>query len=147
MKATELLMEDHKNVNDLIRELKTAKYSKYKGDLLARIENEIQLHSEAEERVFYPAMREYDREQVAHSIEAHRQVDQILTDLVGLTGKDKNFKKKLSELAKAFNDHVEEEEGTLFPEAEENLGDRLNQLGEQIENLKKDLGEGGRRAA
>ncbi|MCG3112006.1 MAG: hemerythrin domain-containing protein [Candidatus Manganitrophus sp. SB1] len=142
MKATELLIEDHKTVKDLIQELKSAKD---KGDLLVRLENEIQLHTQSEEQIFYPAMREYDNELVEHSIEEHQQVDQILTDLVGLTGKD--FKKKLSELEKALDDHIEEEEGKLFPEAEENLGDQLNQLGEQIENLKRDLSAGGRMAA
>lgn len=144
MKATELLIEDHKTVKDLILELKSAKD---KGDLLVRLENEIQLHTQSEEQIFYPAMREYDNELVEHSIEEHQQVDQILTDLVGLTGKDKNFKKKLSELEKALDDHIEEEEGKLFPEAEENLGDQLDQLGEQIENLKRDLSAGGRMAA
>jgi hemerythrin superfamily protein len=144
MKATELLIEDHKNVKDLIQELKS---SKDKGDLLARIDNEIQLHSQVEEQIFYPAMREYDRELVEHSIEEHHQVDQILTNLVGMSVNEKNFKKKLSELEKALNDHIEEEEGKLFPEAEENLGDQLDQLGERIENLKKDLSAGGRMAA
>ncbi len=147
MKATELLIKDHQTVKELIGQLKSSKYSKDKGDLLARIENEIQLHSQAEEQIFYPAMREYDNELVEHSIEEHQQVDQILTDLVGMTGSDKNFKNKISELEQALNDHIEEEEGTLFPEAEEHLGDQLNQLGEQIENLKKDLGAGGRMAA
>lgn len=144
MKATERLIEDHKNVKDLIQELKS---SKDKGDLLARIDNEIQLHSQVEEQIFYLAMREYDRELVEHSIEEHRQVDQILTDLVGMSVNEKNFKKKLSELEKALNDHIEEEEGKLFPEAEENLGNQLDQLGERIENLKKDLSAGGRMAA
>ncbi|MDC4223997.1 MAG: hemerythrin domain-containing protein [Candidatus Manganitrophus sp.] len=147
MKATELLIKDHQTVKDLIGRLKSSKYSKDKGDLLVQIENEIQLHSQAEEQIFYPAMREYDNELIEHSVEEHRQVDQILTDLVGMSGNDKNFQNKISELEQALNDHIEEEEGTLFPEAEENIGDRLDQLGEQIESLKKDLDAGGRMAA
>lgn len=147
MKATELLIKDHQTVKDLIGRLKSSKYSKDKGDLLVQIENEIQLHSQAEEQIFYPAMREYDNELIEHSVEEHRQVDQVLTDLVGMSGNDKNFQNKISELEQALNDHIEEEEGTLFPEAEENIGDRLDQLGEQIENLKKDLDAGGRMAA
>jgi len=144
MKATELLIQDHKKVKNLIQQLKS---SKGKGDLLAQIENEIQMHSQAEEQLFYPAMQEYDSEMIGHSLEEHREVDQILTDLVGMTAKDKNFKKKISELEQALDDHIEEEEGTLFPEAEERLGDRLDQIGAQIENFKKELGEGGRVAA
>ena len=144
MKATELLKEDHATVKELIQSLKS---SKEKEDLLIKIEDEIQLHSHVEEQLFYPAMRQCDGELVEHSIEEHREVDQILSDLVGMTGNEKTFKKKLSELEKALYDHMEKEEGKLFPEAEEKIGNQLDQLGEQIESLKKDLSACGRMAA
>jgi hemerythrin superfamily protein len=49
-----------------------------------------------------------------------------------------DFTGKLSELRRNVEDHVDEEEGEMFPKAEQLLGQfRLQEMGRQMEQMKK----------
>ena len=146
MKATQLLKKDHQKVKGLIKKLKSARTKK--EELLSQIEQEIKIHSQAEEQIFYPAYEEVDSEMVAESLEEHHQVDNILAELMEMTGDEgEEFEAKVTVLEEMLEHHIEEEEGEMFPEAEKKLKDQLEELGAQIEEFKEEWESKGRRAA
>ncbi len=137
MKATQLLKKDHQKVKGLIKELKSARAKK--EELMAQIEEEIKIHSQAEEQIFYPAYEEVDSEMVAEALEEHHQVDNILAELKEMTGDEgEEFEAKVTVLEEMLEHHMEEEEGEMFPEAEKKLKNQLEDLGAQIEAFKEE---------
>lgn len=146
MKATQLLKKDHQKVKGLIKKLKSARTKK--EELIAQIVEEVNLHSQAEEQIFYPAYEEFDSEIVAESLEEHHQVDHILDELKQMTGDEgEEFEAKVTVLEEMLEHHMEEEEGEMFPDAEKKLKDQLEDLGAQIEEFKEDWTSRGERAA
>ena len=63
MRATELLARDHRAVRDLFLQFQRAPLDDGPGrqDLFDRIVEELDVHSRAEEEVFYPAVRQASR--------------------------------------------------------------------------------------
>lgn len=146
MKATTLLKEDHDKVIGLIQQLKSAR--KNKMALVSEIDKEIQIHSQCEETIFYPEMKKVDSELIAESLEEHHQVDLILAELKAMTGEEgESFDAKVTVLEETLKHHMEEEEGEMFPKAEKELRDQLEELGAEIEYFKGELAAKGRKAA
>ncbi len=144
MKATELLREDHEKIRDLLERLKLAGD---KEDLLLTVEKEIKIHSRLEEELFYPAVREVNGAWVDNALDAHQQVEELLEDLIDAAEEESEFEQKLIGFEEHLNAHIDEEEGKIFPEAEERLEDQLDPLGAEIHQLRGDLEEEWREAA
>ena len=145
MNVLKLLKKDHSNVQSLFGKFdRTGKSShEKKGELFEKIKRELQIHSRAEEEIFYPALKSLNgegRRLVSEALKEHRDVDGLLTQISRLTPADKNFDEKMETLIENVDHHVEEEEGEIFRFAEENCSeDQLEDLGRQIENRKKTL--------
>lgn len=138
MKATQLLKKDHQKVKDMVKKLKSAKEDR--EALLSTIEEEIKIHTQCEEEIFYPAVKKFDSELVEESIEEHREVDSILAELMDIVdGEDEEFTEKVAELEENLLHHMDEEEGEMFPMAEKELKEELEDLGNQIEALKDEI--------
>src|SRR5262249_36323651 len=109
------------------------------------IRRELQLHSKAEEEIFYPALKALNgegRRLVSEALKEHKEMDELLTQLSRLKFVDKNFDEKMEVLIENVDYHVAEEEGEIFRFAEENCSvDQLEELGQQIEHRKKTLDE------
>jgi hemerythrin-like domain-containing protein len=146
MKATELLKEDHEKVKNLINKLKSSQ--KNQEELLDLIDTEVKVHSQAEEQFFYPAMRKFDSGLVEDSLREHRKVDEILDELKATDVDEEDFEDLVADLEENLNHHIEEEEGNMFVQAEDNLKGELEGLGSQIaEFKKKELASRGKKAA
>jgi hemerythrin-like domain-containing protein len=135
VKATDLLKEDHDRFKALIKKLQSAKENKM--EMIALIEEEIKIHSEAEEIIFYPEMKKVDSEMVAEAAEEHHQVDILLAELKEMTGEEgEAFDAKVTVLEENLEHHIKEEEEEMFPKAEKDLKDQLEDLGAEIEYFK-----------
>jgi len=147
MNVLELLKEDHSNVESLFEKYdRTGKSSQEKKtELFEEIRRELQLHSRAEEEMFYPALKALNgegRRLVSEALKEHRDVDELLTQISRLKPCDKNFDDKMETLIENVDHHVQEEEGEIFRFAEENCSEgQLEELGQQIEDRKKTLGQ------
>ena len=106
---------------------------------------ELKLHSRAEEEIFYPALKALNgegRRLVSEALKEHRDVDELLTQISRLKPCGKNFDDKMETLIENVDHHVQEEEGEIFRFAEENCSEgQLEELGQQIEDRKKTLGQ------
>jgi hemerythrin superfamily protein len=147
MNALQLLKKDHSTVKSLFSKFdrtgKTAHDTR--NELIAQIRHEIQIHSRAEEEIFYPAVKainEDGRRLIVEAIKEHHDVDQLLTQISRLKSTDKNFDEKFETLIENVDHHVEEEEGEIFRFVEENCSaQQLEDLGRQIEERKQILNQ------
>ncbi|MDC4203276.1 MAG: hemerythrin domain-containing protein [Candidatus Manganitrophus sp.] len=143
MKATELLKTDHRNVIELIHQAK--RVGRRNALLLNRIYDNYKVHTECELKVFYPEMKKLEREEIEKNIEEHREMDRLLDELMVIRivkGKDA-FMEDLIAFEQKIQEHFQDEEANLFPAAENQLLEKLDQLGDRIEDLKIDLRTGG----
>ena len=145
MNVLKLLKEDHSKVQTLFEKIDQSGKSSYekKRELFDKIRRELQIHSRAEEEIFYPAIKAFNRDGrklVSEALKDHRDVDELLTQISRLKSDDKNFDIKIEALIENVDHHVAEEEGEIFRFAEENCSqDQLEELARQIENRKKTL--------
>lgn len=142
MNIIELIEQDHRKVESLFKQIKTAKDSKKSIKLFNEIYQEVNLHAKAEELVFYPAMREYDEtvEYIEEAEEEHEGAEVLLEEMKDFNPKDAEFKEKLEELEAAILHHVEEEEGEIFEAVRKCINEeQLQALGKEFQAAKSKL--------
>ena len=140
MKATDLLKKQHKRVKALFKQVEDTEDGRRRRQLMEEIANELKMHTQIEEEIFYPAVREIGsskaEEMVDESYEEHHVVDLVLAELPNVDPEDERFAAKMTVLSELVEHHADEEEDEMFPMAEKKLGkERLQQLGEQMEQM------------
>src|SRR5688572_13530683 len=146
--AISLLKADHKKVRGLLEQLEetSKKGLKKREQLVTAIENEIKVHTQIEEEIFYPAFKEAvqkkdDEELYYEAIEEHHVVDFVLPELVDTDPGAENFSAKVKVLKDLIEHHaIEEEEEVMFPRARKILSKaELEELGERMSQRKMEL--------
>ncbi|SDP99220.1 hemerythrin domain-containing protein [Ectopseudomonas guguanensis] len=147
MNAIELLKKDHETVKDLLGKLEetTERAVQTRKKLLAKIEQELKIHTELEEQIFYPAFRQAgskdDAVMTVEAKEEHRAVEAlVLPDIKETPPSTIEFSGRVKVLKELLEHHIEEEERDMFPQARKLLSkQQLEQLGESMEVLRKSL--------
>ncbi len=146
MNAVELLKSDHQKVKQLFRRFEEAgeRAHQTKKRIADEAIHEIEVHTEIEEKVFYPAVQAKAKGDLEDTVregwEEHHVVDGIMAELKGLSPEDEQFEAKFKVLTENVEHHIEEEEKEMLPEAEKLLGkDAIEQLGSQMQQLKEQL--------
>jgi iron-sulfur cluster repair protein YtfE (RIC family) len=147
MNAIELLKKDHDTVKDLLSKLEetTERAVQTRKKLLARIEQELKIHTELEEQIFYPAFRQAGNKDEAvlttEAKEEHRAVEAlVLPDIKETPPSALEFAGRVKVLKELLEHHIEEEERDMFPQARKLLSkQQLQELGESMEVLRKSL--------
>ena len=112
-----LIKKDHQEVASLFRRLQAAEgFSETSEQLFAQLREEIELHTHAEERVFYPALREAEgtQELVEEAVDDHELIRELLDELAMSHMGDEAWNEKLEVLEEHVEEHVEEEEIDIF---------------------------------
>ena len=139
MKATELLKQDHDEVEELFERFESAEGGE-KLSIAQEIFQELELHTQLEEDIFYPAIRSEvpdTEDEVKEGLEEHHVAKQLIQELQGMQPSDEQYEAKMTVLKENVLHHVEEEEGEMFPEVEKGLGnERLTALGEEMMRAK-----------
>jgi hemerythrin superfamily protein len=142
--ATQLLRQDHKKVEGLFSKCEQAKGSDAKKRLAAQVINELEVHAQVEEEIFYPAVKKAieEGELVDEAKQEHQEAKSLMAQLKKMQGQGDEaadeFESKFSELVEAVQHHVEEEEGEMFPKVEDSELD-LAELGSEMADRKKEL--------
>lgn len=148
MNALDLLKQDHDKVRDLLTQLvnTTEQAAKKRPELLAKIEQELHVHTQIEEEIFYPAFlkaaKNKDDERLYHeALEEHRAVeDQVMPDLKQSDPSSTEFSGQAKVLKELVEHHASEEEDEMFKHARKLISKtELEQLGEEMEVRKKQL--------
>lgn len=140
MDAIELLEQQHREVEDLFEAFEDADD---KRAVFEQIADALAVHTEIEEKIFYPATLDSRTEDsLQEAIQEHLQMKRLIADLLSMSPDDPAFAAKVKVLEEEVEHHVEEEENELFPAVRDALDeDRLEVLGEELEALADELEE------
>ncbi len=139
--VVDILMADHREVEELIKEISDTQDAGRRRDLADMLISELVRHSVAEEMFVYPAMRKHlpDGDQaVEHDTEEHKELERTMKSLEGLDGDDPRFTELMSELEATLRDHIDDEESDQFPQLRERIPhEQLVEMGSKVEVAKK----------
>ena len=143
MDAVKLLKDDHKKVKDLFRQFESARTADRKMKIAQEAMNELDVHAEIEEEIFYPAAKakadNEGKELVAEAVEEHHVVKMLIAELKAMPEVNEQFEAKFTVLIENVEHHIEEEEKEMLPDAKKTLGKDIDMLGDQMAARKKEL--------
>lgn len=120
--AIAMLSADHKKVKKLFSDFdKLAEQGsdEEKAALVEQICNELKIHTELEEEIFYPAVRKAidDAELMDEALVEHAGAKELIAQLEEANPDDELYVAKVTVLGEQIKHHVKEEEGEIFPKA------------------------------
>jgi hemerythrin superfamily protein len=118
--AVALLTADHKKVKRLFSDygkLKEDGSDEDKAAIVEQICNELKIHTELEEEIFYPAVRKSidDADLMDEALVEHAGAKELIAQLQEASPDDDLYDAKVTVLGEQINHHVKEEEGEMFP--------------------------------
>jgi len=137
MSAIDILEADHREVEELFEEYEKVEDPSDKEQLAVQICKALQVHTQLEEEIFYPATREAieNPELIDEAIVEHASAKQLIGEIESMKPEEELYDAKLKVLQEQVVHHVEEEEGELFPEVEASELD-LEALGKKMAERK-----------
>ena len=143
MNAIDLLERQHRDVEALFEDFESAGKGarKTKERLCRAISDQIAVHSEIEEKIFYPESKQRDTvELLREAVEEHLSVKRLLAEIMEDGTGSAQFTARMKVLRDQFLHHVDEERKELFPKVrEECSGEELDEMGERMEKLAEEL--------
>jgi hemerythrin-like domain-containing protein len=136
--ALDLLRRDHRHVLALLKQFDKADAENEQRELCDQILDELKMHTDIEERVFYPYLREATaREDLFQeaSIE-HDTAKQLMEQLPSEQAGTPRFKAMVKVLGEYFEHHLKEEETEIFPQVEK-TGVDLQALGLALQECRE----------
>jgi len=140
--ATDLLRADHRRVNGLFHQYEAQDIAQ--GDSAAVVQqlcDELDIHTQLEEEIFYPALRErldeHGQQQLDEGLKEHQRIKEFIAQVRNLIAEGNAYGPQVKELYKCVDHHVHEEEHNLLPKAEQQLSDRLEALEAQMRERKQ----------
>jgi hemerythrin superfamily protein len=138
----DVLTHDHREVEDMFAELdKLPAGHAERRTVVDQVTMELVRHAVAEEQYLYPSARKMlpDGDEVAdRELGEHAEVEKLLKELERLDAGDAEFDIRLAQLMTSVRQHVQEEEGMLFPRlAAAASPDELLDLGDKVTRAKK----------
>ena len=140
--AVTLLKEDHRRVEALFSEFQKAKGDGAKKRIAENICAELIVHTELEEKIFYPACEGKVKEDDLQEAYVEHDSAKVLIAEIANGGPDDDFyEAKVKVLQEEIEHHVKEEEGWLngiFSQAKRH-GVDMDALGEELAERQKAL--------
>lgn len=143
--AVALLVSDHKAVKKLFKEYeKLAESDKpaleEKAKLVQSICNELLVHTQIEEEIFYPAVREAlgEDDMVDEALVEHDSAKYLIQQLQKGKPGDEMYDAKVQVLGEYIDHHVKEEEEEMFAQAKKAKLD-MDALGAELLEKKQQL--------
>jgi hemerythrin superfamily protein len=143
--ALKLLETQHRQVDELFEEFESAGEGAKKTQerLCREISDALAIHSEIEEKIFYPEVKEASsdvEDLLRESVEEHLSVKRLIADIMEKGIDDENFAARMKVLKEQVEHHVEEEEKELFPKVKKSCdAETLEEMGERMQELADDL--------
>jgi hemerythrin superfamily protein len=120
--AIAMLTADHKKVKRLFSEfdkLQEEGGDEEKASIVEQICNELKIHTELEEEIFYPAVRKAidDSGLMDEALVEHAGAKDLIAQLEDASPNNDLYDAKVTVLGEQIDHHVKEEEGSMFPKA------------------------------
>lgn len=145
--ACDLLDADHKAVKKMFKEYEELTSSRSRGaaqkkkELAMQICQELTVHAQVEEEIFYPALREAlkDTDLLDEAAVEHQTAKDLIAQIQGAGEPDEMFDAKVKVLGEYIDHHVKEERGEIFPKARAAKKLDLMAMREELETRKEEL--------
>ena len=142
--AITLLRKDHDKVKDLLKDFEQLRKEKAaankRRDIALQICNELKVHTQIEEDIFYPAVREFleDASMIEEALVEHQSAKSMVRQIESMDAGDELYDASVTVLGEYVKHHINEEERELFPEVTSSKADTLA-IGEQLAERKQEL--------
>ncbi|MDB5943570.1 MAG: hypothetical protein JWQ13_3136 [Ramlibacter sp.] len=145
--ACDLLDADHKAVKKMFKEYEELTNSRgrsvpqKKMDLARQICQELTVHAQIEEEIFYPALRAAikDTDLIAEAEVEHASAKDLIAQIQGMGEADEMFDAKVTVLGEYIDHHVKEEKNEVFPKARAARKLDLMAMREELATRKEEL--------
>lgn len=140
--AVAMLRADHKKVSELFDQFEKARSSKTKKELVTRICEELTVHAELEEDIFYPAVKAAlkDVELVPEAVVEHASIKDLIAQVQGAEPDGEEFDAKIKVMSEYVKHHVKEEQTEMFPKAQDSKLDLVALRDEMLERKQSLVG-------
>ena len=129
--AMALLTADHRQVRALFQQYADTPDPYLKQIIAEHVFAELTLHMLLEETVFYPAVAKQTDEEgkglVSEALQDHQQLRDLIATLQDVA-EDEAFETRFHALRGRVNQHCEDEETTMFPQAAQVLATHLEAI-------------------
>lgn len=142
----ELLKQDHDNVKALFsKALNEDAAADGVAELAEQIVAELELHTQAEETIVYPALKEKAvaaaagkaKDDVLEAYVEHGSVKELIARIESMSPDDESYKAVLTVMREQVEHHIEEEESEMFKQARRLFEkEELTDLGARVAELK-----------
>jgi hemerythrin-like domain-containing protein len=140
--AIAMLTADHRQVRALFQQYADTSDPYLKQIIAEHVFAELELHMLLEETVFYPAFAEQaDKEGnplVSEALQDHQQVKELMEILQEMDD-DAAFEARFHVLRDHVNQHIEDEETTMFPQAAQVLATHLEEMTVLLQERKEQI--------
>jgi hemerythrin superfamily protein len=144
MNAVDIIKEDHRRIEDLFAKFLETDSEVTQETLFEQIETGLNIHSEMEERVLYPALRQFAPEKVDEAIDEHSEVKDLLLELLESDLDEDAFESQFNRLVEDVRHHVEEEEspnGLLALAQQHFNNEQLSAMARDLLDVKREVEE------
>lgn len=146
----EMLKTDHRHVQDLFTRFEDAD-KRSRISIADETLTALEVHAALEEELVYPAIAEVidDEETINEAKEEHHVAKLLIKELRKMDADDEGFTTKFKVLGELVGHHIEEEEGEVFPQAQEG-GFEPESISEEVSKRKAKLMqkyEGGKKSS
>jgi hemerythrin superfamily protein len=138
--AVTLLRADHKKVADLFEQFEKSRSTAKKRQLVAQICQELTVHAQVEEEIFYPEVQAAlrDKELVPEARVEHQSIKDLIAAVEGVEPDGEDYDAKVKVMSEWVKHHVKEEQNEMFPKAKKSKLDLVD-LGQRIQSRKDEL--------
>ncbi|MBN9388075.1 MAG: hemerythrin domain-containing protein [Chloroflexi bacterium] len=142
MDAIELLLSDHRKVDSIFQQFEKGGNSDEFARLFAQLKEELTVHTQIEEEIFYPAARNNPdtANLVAEAYQEQAEVKNLLGQVESMDNTSTEWGQRMTEIMRDVQAHVQMEETEMFPKVRQAFDTTtLEQLGQQLQQRKSEL--------
>lgn len=138
--AIALLRADHEQVSDLFEQFEKSRSPAKKKSLVDQICQELTVHTQIEEEIFYPAVKAAleDHELVPEANVEHASVKDLIAQVRGMQPDGEMYDARVKVMSEFVKHHVKEEQTEMFPKAKKTKLD-MSVLGARLQSRKEEL--------
>ncbi|HEY8160607.1 MAG TPA: hemerythrin domain-containing protein [Methylobacter sp.] len=138
--ATALLRADHEHVSELFDKYEESHSSAKKKQIASQICDELTVHAQIEEEIFYPAVKRAlkDHELIPEAQVEHATLKDLIAQVEGKEPDGEMFDAKIKVMHEYVKHHVKEEQNEIFPKATSTDLDMMK-LGAKLSERKEEL--------
>ncbi|HEU4686109.1 MAG TPA: hemerythrin domain-containing protein [Nitrospira sp.] len=135
----EMLKADHRKVQELFTRFEDAD-KRTRPAIASEALKDLEIHTALEEELVYPAIREAIEHEdlVDQAEEEHHVAKLLIKELQKMSATDERFATKFKVLGELVGHHIEEEEGEIFPQAQDSQWE-TEELGQAVMKRKHKL--------